>query len=235
YEAQEGLRRFDDGNGISEAAADQARLLFFRRVQPQQPAQLASDAAAFAAANLEAIDAVIDRLADDIDLNRRTGQPDALFADLQPEDWSAEARRDLLVSYIGVPFWDVLTFTITTWRDLGEFNEIRIDRISPEDAVAIRRGNTLKGVNLGRFGGFFSRAHRVNDYRWGRLHAVDRLIDIVYDAALGHGTESTVDRKAIKLKAFRLVLDREAANLAVSRGLIEDLRRELDAIAAGTA
>src|SRR3546814_21029836 len=79
-------------------------------------------------------------------------------------DWSPAGRRDRLVGYIGFPFWDVLTFTITNWRDLGEFNEIRIDRISPEDAVAIRKGNTLKGVNLGRFGGFFSRAHRENDY-----------------------------------------------------------------------
>lgn len=235
YEAQEGLRRFDGGDGIAEATADQARLLFFRRIQPQQPERLAADAAAFAAANMAAIDAVIDRLADDIDLNRSTGQLDALFAELEPQDWSAEARRDLLVSYIGFPFWDVLTFTITNWRDLGEFNEIRIDRISPEDAVAIRRGNTLKGINLGRFGGFFSRAHRENDYLWGRLHAVDRLIDIVYDAALGHDTESQVDRKALKLKTFRLVLNREAANLAVSRGLIEDLRHELDAIAAETA
>src|SRR3546814_10755587 len=61
------------------------------------------------------------------------------MAGLQPADWSPAARRDLLVGYIGFPFWDVLTFTITNWRDLGEFNEIRIDRISPEDAVAIRR------------------------------------------------------------------------------------------------
>ncbi|HLT76433.1 MAG TPA: patatin-like protein [Ferrovibrio sp.] len=235
YDAQEDLRRLDGGNGIAPATADMIRQLFFRRVEPQQAVQLAADAAAFAEANMAAIDHVIDRLAEDIALNRNTGQLDALFAGLEPTEWSAAARRDLLVSYIGFPFWDVLTFTITNWRDLGEFNEIRIDRISPEDAVAIRRGNTLKGVHLGRFGGFFSRAHRENDYLWGRLHAVDRLIDIVYDAALGHGTESTVNRKAIKLKAFRLVLDREAANLAVSRGLIEDLRRELDAIAAGTA
>lgn len=92
----------------------------------------------------------------------------------------------------------MLTFSITNWRDLGELNEIRIDRISPEDAVAIRRGNTLKGVNLGRFGGFFSRAHRENDYLWGRLHAVDRLIDIVCDAALGRELDGQVDRDGLE-------------------------------------
>lgn len=232
YDAQEALRRFDGGNGIAEDTREYAATLFFRRIEPRTPEQLAADAAAFADSHLAAIDAVVEKLGRDIDLDRSTDQLDAIFAQLSPEDWSILARRDLLVSYIGFPFWDVLTFTITNWRDLGEFNEIRIDRISPEDAVAIRRGNTLKGIHLGRFGGFFSRAHRENDYLWGRLHAADRLIDIVYDAAVGRETEIPFDRKALKLKAFRLILDREAANLAVSRGLIEDLRQELDVIAA---
>lgn len=235
YDAQEALRQFDGGNGFKPGTKEMATKLFFRRIDLRDAEDLASDAASFATANLAAIDAVIEQLAMDIDLDRTTGQLDALFAELDPADWSVPARRDLLVSYIGFPFWDVLTFTITNWRDLGEFNEIRIDRISPEDAVAIRRGNTLKGVNLGRFGGFFSRAHRENDYLWGRLHAIDRLIDIVYDAAGARTADIPLDRQAIKLKAFRLVLEREAANLAVSRRLIEDLRQELDVIAAGKA
>lgn len=236
YEAQENLRRFDAGAGIAPATAERVKALFFRRIDLLTAEQVAASAAAFAGENLAAIDAMVDAMAADIDLNRRTDQLDALFAGLAPEDWSSTARRDLLVSYIGFPFWDILTFTITNWRDLGEFNEIRIDRISPEDAVAIRRGNMLKGVNLGRFGGFFSRVHRENDYLWGRLHAIDRLMDIVCDAAGGGRThEIPLDRLALKLKAFRLVLDREAANLAVSRSLIADLRNELDVIAAGSA
>ena len=40
----------------------------------------------------------------------------------------------------------------------------------------------LQGVKLGNFGAFFRRADRENDYLWGRLHAADRLIDLVYDA-----------------------------------------------------
>lgn len=235
YEAQETLRRFDSGNGITADTKEAIKTLFFRRIDLKQAEHLEQDAAAFAGANLAAIDTVIDGLGRDIDLDRTTDGLDALFAQVSPEDWSPAARRDLLVSYIGFPFWDVLTFTITNWRDLGEFNEIKIDRISPEDAVAIRRGNTLKGVNLGRFGGFFSRVHRENDYLWGRLHAIDRLIDIVCDSALGHDREGLVDRQALKLKAFGLVLDREAANLAVSRNLIADLRQELAVIAAESA
>jgi patatin-related protein len=235
YEAQETLRHLSGAGCLSTSTIDSIKTLFFRRVALQQADHMAQDAQVFARANLDTIDAAVDAMANDIDLNRRTDQLDGLFADLQPQDWSSKARRDLLVSYIGFPFWDVLTFTITNWRDLGEFNEIRIDRISPEDAVAIRRGGTLKGVNLGRFGGFFSRVHRENDYLWGRLHAADRLIDIVYDAASGPDQQIPLDRMAIKLKAFRMILDREAANLAVSQTLIADLRLELDAIAAGKA
>jgi patatin-related protein len=235
YDAQSGLRQFDDADCLSEATVERIRTLLFRRLDRQQTGIIGEHAVAFAKVNLAAIDAIVDAMGDDIDLNRRTDQLDSLLADLAPEDWSVAARRDLLVGYIGFPFWDVLTFTITNWRDLGEFNEIRIDRISPEDAAAIRRGNTLKGVNLGRFGGFFSRAHRENDYLWGRLHAVDRLIDIVCDAGLERSQDIQIDRMTIKLKAFRQVLDREAANLAVSRTLIADLRNELDAIAAGKA
>lgn len=235
YEAQESLRHLDTTDCLSTATVDAIKTILFRHVERQRAEEMTTAALAFARQNLTAIDAIIDAMGVDIDLNRRTDQLDALLADLEPEEWSSAARTDLLVGYIGFPFWDVLTFTITNWRDLGEFNEIRIDRISPEDAVAIRRGNTLKGVNLGRFGGFFSRVHRENDYLWGRLHAADRLIDIVCDAGLGSMSDVSIDRMAIKLKAFRMVLNRESANLAVSRTLIADLRHELDTIAAGKA
>ncbi|MFC3674427.1 patatin-like protein [Ferrovibrio xuzhouensis] len=232
YDAQEELRRFDNGAGIGVDSAAQITQLFFRRMTTTDADELAADADDFARANLAGIDAAVDALAFDIDLDRTTDDLDAVMASLQPADWSPAARRDLLVGYIGFPFWDVLTFTITNWRDLGEFNEIRIDRISPEDAVAIRKGNTLKGVNLGRFGGFFSRAHRENDYLWGRLHAADRLIDIVCDAGLGHAADRLIDRQALKLRIFRLILDQEAVSLAVSSRLIDELRNELDMLAA---
>ena len=65
---------------------------------------------------------------------------------------------------------------------LDEFDPIKVDRISPDDAVAIREGGTtatLKGIQFNSFGAFFSRAYRENDYLWGRLHGADRLIDIV--------------------------------------------------------
>src|SRR3546814_15000444 len=75
--------------------------------------ELAADADDFARANLAGIDAAVDALAFDIDLDRTTDDLDAVMAGLQPADWSPAARRDLLVGYTGFPFWDVLNFTIT--------------------------------------------------------------------------------------------------------------------------
>ena len=92
----------------------------------------------------------------------------------------------MLVNYLGFPFWDVLTFPMTSAREIGELNEILVDRISPQDARALKgfEGiSSLKGIGFAHFAAFLSRAYRENDYLLGRLHAVDRLIDIVCDSA----------------------------------------------------
>ena len=138
----------------------------------------------------------------------------------------------VLVNYIGFPFWDVLTFSVTSWRDLGEFDEIRIDRISPEDARTLGRGAAaaLKGTAFMHFGAFFSRAFRENDYLWGRLHAVDRLFDIVCDSA-GPDALAELDVPAFKRHAFDLVLRAEEAHLPNVQALIADLRAELSHLA----
>lgn len=232
YEELETLRRYDTGSFVAADTAERIRLLFRRRIEPQDPEKLERDAAEFADAHLTEIDALVDGLKRDIALNAATNRLDWLLSTLHPMDWSQAARRDILESYIGFAFWDVLTFTITNWRDLGEFNEIRIDRISPEDANAIRDSNTLKGINFGRFGAFFSRPHRENDYLWGRLHAVDRLIDIVCDSGLGNDPQRRVDRRALKYRAFEIVLSAEEPHLRQSAALIEELRAEIASLRA---
>ena len=91
-------------------------------------------------------------------------------------------RRALILSYLGYPYYDVATLPLLQGEGLDEFDPIKVDRISPNDAVAIRKGGpqaTLKGFQFNSFGAFFSRAYRENDYLWGRLHGADRLIDIV--------------------------------------------------------
>ena len=194
---------------------------------------MAALAGEYVAQHSDALDAVIEGIADAIDLSEADRDVDEIFANRTSGHWSPAARQELLIAYIGFSFWDVLTFSVTQWRDLGEFDTIRVDRISPDDATAIRTGTaatTLKGVELKHFGAFFSRAHRENDYLWGRLHAAERLIDIVYDAARAESAMITAaEVNALKRRAFLAILDAEKPHLGQSADLIAALREEIGA------
>lgn len=230
YRCLDRLRRFEKPKFYSAATRAGMRALFGAPLTTEESAWIKPYAAAFVSANEAAITELIDRLAAEIDLDAATHDVDVLLAGMDPAAWPVEARREVLVNYVGFPFWDVLTFSVTSWRDLGEFNEIRIDRISPEDAGTLRRGQaarTLKGTAFMHFGAFFSRAFRENDYLWGRLHAVDRLIDIVCDSA-GSEAIAGLDVLALKRRAFDIVLRAEEKHLPNVRELIADLRAELE-------
>jgi hypothetical protein len=110
---------------------------------------------------------------------------------------------------------------------MGELNEILVDRISPQDARALKgfEGiSSLKGIGFAHFAAFLSRSYRENDYLLGRLHAVDRLIDIVCDSA-GADCVAKIDIAALKRRAFTQVLDAEEKHLGESKELIAVLRR----------
>jgi hypothetical protein len=192
-------------------------------------AALGRYAEGFAAQHEAALTSLVRRLATDVDLDTATGELDVLLARLDASRWSAAARREVLVNYVGFPFWDVLTLAVTSWRDLGEFDEIRVDRLSPGDARTLARlaePPVLRGTAFMHFGAFFSRAFRENDYLLGRLQAIDRIIDIVCDSA---GTEAVaaIDVAAFKRRAFALVLRAEEPHLTEVGTLIGRLRTEL--------
>jgi hypothetical protein len=167
-------------------------------------------------------------LAVEIGLNATTRDLDDLLAALDPAEWHPEARREVLVNYLGFPFWDVLTFPMTNASEIGELNEILVDRISPQDAGALKGFEgirSLKGIGFGHFAAFLSRSYRENDYLLGRLHALDRLIDIVCDSAGIDLAQSGINVRALKQRAFTLILDSEEKHLAQSADLIAALRR----------
>jgi hypothetical protein len=179
------------------------------------------------------LDHLIEQLAFEIGLNASTRDIDDLLASLDPAAWHPEARREVLVNYLGFPFWDVLTFPITSTRELGELNEILIDRISPQDARALKGFDgiqSLKGIGFGHFAAFLSRSYRENDYLLGRLHALDRLIDIVCDAAGIEPTNARIDVLALKKRGFAKILDVEEKHLTHSKDLIAALRRCVEGI-----
>jgi hypothetical protein len=196
---------------------------------------LDSYAKSFVEQHSDKIDVLIEKLAFEIGLNASTREIDDLLASLDPAEWHPEARHEVLVNYLGFPFWDVLTFPITSARDIGELNEILIDRISPQDARALKGFDgieSLKGIGFGHFAAFLSRGYRENDYLLGRLHALDRLIDIVCDAAGTDAIKDRVDVLALKKRGFDRILDAEETHLTHSQDLIAALRRCVGAIGA---
>jgi patatin-related protein len=139
-------------------------------------------------------------------------------------------RRAIILAYLGFPFYDVATLPLLQGEGLDEFDPIKVDRISPDDATAIRSGGaeaTLKGVQFNSFGAFFSRAYRENDYLWGRLHGADRLIDIAA-SALPEGAHLPAGMVArLKREAFRAILAEEKPRLTAIPGLFERLAKEI--------
>lgn len=174
-------------------------------------------------------------LADEMALETDNARTDALLSTLVRGAGAipalpAAAARELLEHYVGFAVWDVLTFSITNWRDLDEFDEIRVDRLSPDDSQTLRKGDasaTLKGIQFHHFGAFFCLAYRQNDYLWGRLHAAERLIDIVLDAAKLEGAGEDIDVLALKASAFEAVLRVEAKVLSECGDLISTLSADV--------
>jgi patatin-related protein len=144
------------------------------------------------------------------------------------EDMPKILKRRMLLTYLGFPFYDVATLPLSRREGLDEFNPLRIDRISPDDARSIREGGTaatLRGVEFYNFGAFFSRDYRENDYLWGRLHGAERMIDLVVSTA---GGAVPPDRlHAAKRAAFLAVLEEEETAGRCQRRLIEQIRLEV--------
>ncbi len=137
-------------------------------------------------------------------------------------------RRRMLLTYLGFPFYDVATLTLMRNEGLTEFNPVKVDRISPDDARSIREGgtsDTLRGTEFFNFGAFFSRTYRENDYLWGRLHGAERMIDLVCSTADHLLDDNECAR--FKRQAFLAILDEEEDRLTSDPKLIETIRSEV--------
>lgn len=172
---------------------------------------------------------VLDRLAERMQLKQLDAETDARLS----QGFSAlskELRRPLLLAHLGFPFYDIATLPLLQGEGVDEFDPIRVDRIAPDDATAIRPGGaeaTLKGIQFNSFGAFFSRAYRENDYLWGRLHGADRLIDIVLSTLAPESRPGEDRVKEIKRQAFHAILDEEEKRLTRIPGLFRELRAEI--------
>ncbi|MEQ1510915.1 MAG: patatin-like protein [Sphingopyxis sp.] len=171
---------------------------------------------------------LIDRLGVHRALQSVDDAADTLIADgltQLPKD----VRRAMAYSYLGFPFYDAATLPLLQGEGDGEFDPVKIDRISPDDATAIRKGGaaaTLKGIQFNSFGAFFSRSFRENDYLWGRLNAAERLLSIVASAHAGQEVAPAVMAQ-LRHQAFTAILSEEAGRLTHVHDLIAEIRREI--------
>jgi patatin-related protein len=238
YRRRDELRRREGPKFYSREVRDLVADIFPAGPSAEELKHVAAYARAFVQRHAAKLDQLIDRLGAEIDLGARTRDLDDLLASLDPADWHPDARREVLINYLGFPFWDVLTFPMMVARQIGEINEILIDRISPQDAHALKGFDgieSLKGTGFSHFAAFLSRAYRENDYLLGRIHALDRLIDIVCDAAGLDGKGGNIDVLALKKRGFARILDAEAKHLTHSSELIAGLRRAIGEIGGSTS
>jgi patatin-related protein len=144
------------------------------------------------------------------------------------EDMPKTLKRRMLLTYLGFPFYDVATLPLSRRDGLDEFNPVKIDRISPDDARSIREGGTaatLRGIEFYNFGAFFSRDYRENDYLWGRLHGAERMVDLI--ASTVSGGMATEAVMASKRAVFLAVLEEEDIAGRCQRGLLDQIRSEV--------
>jgi patatin-related protein len=139
-------------------------------------------------------------------------------------------RRRFLLAYLGFAYYDIATLPLLQSENQGEFDPIKVDRISPEDACSIRAGGAaacLRGTAFYNFGAFFSRAFRENDYLWGRLHGAERVIDIIASSVEPPLPDAIL--AAIKRDAFLAILAEEEPRLTADPTLVPGLIREVEA------
>lgn len=162
------------------------------------------------------------RLLPETDLRAEGALSDAL------EAMPRNLKRRMLLTYLGFPYYDIATLPLFQNDTGSEYNPIKIDRISPDDARSIREGGTratLRGIEFYNFGAFFSRAYRENDYLWGRLHGAERMIDLVASTLEEPLEEAAI--KSAKRAVFLAILDEEEAQDRCANGIIDTIRAEV--------
>lgn len=141
-----------------------------------------------------------------------------------------ELKRRILLTYLGFPFFDTVTLPLLRGEGTTEFEPAKVDRISPDDCGSIRKGGAgamLRGTEFYNFGAFFSRAYRENDYLWGRLHGVERMIDLIASTLPPGAVLEPADIARFKHDAFLAVLDEEETRLKADPALVAGIRSEV--------
>lgn len=150
--------------------------------------------------------------------------------------WTGWARWELLTRHLGFAHWDVITYPVEAASGVNERDHVEVMRISPHEATLLASAaeKDLEGGRLGHFGAFFSRPGRENDYLWGRLDGMERLL-VLLATPPGHPTgwaRAGADGDAAdRGRRTRLAADaRRGARLIVAseRGALGQIAGRLD-------
>jgi patatin-related protein len=224
---------WDDAEGIAPAEREAARDMVYRAQALYQAKQTAAglgeDFAPVAATALHQPGEVLAAIAARRNLSAIDVEVDAIIVEALGH-MSKPLRRRFLYAYLGFPFYDVATLPLLQGEGMGEFDPVKVDRISPEDATTIRPGGTLaclKGIEFFHFGAFFARAYRENDYLWGRLHGADRTIDLIASTAEPPLPGSMV--RGFKRDVFLAILDEEKPRLTAEQDMVDRIIAEVEA------
>lgn len=176
-----------------------------------------------------ALDAIAAELGDFI---RR--EKDGLHARLYDEfraitaDWTPDQREEVMLRYLGFPFWDAMIYPITAFSEAGELRPLEIVRVSPRDSTRLGASTAkdkLKGVKYAHFGAFLHREWRENDYLWGRLDAAERLLGLV----LRPDEDCRAEDWEVK-PALAAILAEERAALTSVQPLIDQLEEKVESL-----
>jgi patatin-related protein len=224
---------WDNVVGVDHADREEARDAVYRALalyfDREHPASLGKDFPDAARGVFEDPDSVLDLIAERRQLPATDLVVDAILAEALARMPEA-LRRPVLLTYLGFPFYDTATLPLLRGQPMNEFESVKVDRVSPDDALSIRSGGTratLRGVEFYNFGAFFSRAYRENDYLWGRLHGAERMIDLVASALPADEALSPETLQRFKRDAFLAILDEEEERLKVDPRLVPGIRTEV--------
>jgi patatin-related protein len=218
---------YDDTSFLSDQAIAMCRKLFLTDLGRMEIDQFVSTSDA-------GIASLVKRLGIECDLARRNDDADAVLSSSLVFNLEPGCRSAILSGYLGYFYWDIILRPAVSALSLeaGPIEEILIDRISPDDAVSLTPPDAtrmLLGGTFAGFGGFLSRATRENDYLWGRLHAVDRLFDILA-STVPAGARDEIDFHALKKAAFERVIEEEAGRLSLIPDLVTRIRDAISAL-----
>lgn len=229
YRQLDALREYQKNDFLRGETMSHAQALFGRPLAIIQSETL-PDPDTFVALNIHEISAIIEQIGLECDFARFTSETDGIIGSVDVQAMDGEVRCEIIETYLGFELWDAVSLPMISLRyahealQLTELQEIVVDRISPDDVTAFGdRKAVLKGGDFGGFAGFFSRAARENDYLWGRLHAIDRLLSIV-SSSVAEDMLEKFDIARFRERAFEIVLQSELTRLPNVRDLISELQ-----------